>query len=266
MPNLNGVRRMIKNCIIYRYRDEFTNKWKVDKSLIAKSNLVECMKSSQGFTKKRIKALTELAKNETISLEEDVQKSHELTVSCEFKMPQLLASGVSPFVPVNFKIWLRKESSAVITFDTGRKLARIGISLLSYATTGDPASIEHIRLEKNDFLKLKDWLLADKEGQIKRITMQNIEYKESKFKQIVLSANQLEDSYLFNNLLDPALAVANMSFTTPPLESSGRFLSCRITHWGGLTIYTPGLLDSEISELIEIFEKIFFMDEKKRKK
>jgi len=248
---------MIKNCIIYRYRGKFIDKWKVDKNLIAKSNLEECLNSSQGFEEKRMKALIELAKNEKLALSGDAEKYQELDVSCEFRMPKLLASGISPFVPVDFKIWLRKKSSVVVTFNAGRKLSSVGISLLSYATTGKPSSIEHIRLEKNDFIKLKYQILSNGSGQIKRITLQNIKHEGLKFKQILLSANQLENSNLFNNLLDSALGVANMSFITPPLESSDRPLSCRISYWGGLAIYTPNLLDSEISELIGIFEDLF---------
>jgi len=57
-------------------------------------------------------------------------------------------------------------------------------------------------------------------------------------------------------LLDSASAIANLAFTTPPLSSTSRSLTCRINYWGGLTIYTPNLLDSEIAELIEIFEEI----------
>jgi len=57
-------------------------------------------------------------------------------------------------------------------------------------------------------------------------------------------------------LLDSASAIANLSFITPSLNSTKRSLSCRINYWGRLTIYTPNLLDSEIGELIEIFEEI----------
>lgn len=255
---------MIKNCIIYKYGDEFINKWEIVKNSITQSSLESCSKAAKGFTKKRIEALIELAKSEKLLIEEEKQKHHEFTTSCEFKMPKLLASGVSPFVPVNFKIWLRKDSSVVLTFDAGRKLSGVGTALLSYATTGDPSSIEHIRLEKDDFLRLKDWILSDEAGQIKRITMHNIEKDEVKFKQIVLSSNRLTFSSLFNDLLDKASAIANLSFTTPLLETTSRPLSCRINYWGGLTIYTPNLLDSELSELIEVLEKLIVSDKNEK--
>lgn len=248
---------MIKNCIIYRYSEEFENRWKIDESKINQSRLADCLKNVAGLPKPKVKALKEIARDERLSLSEETDGYFIFTTNCEFRVPKLLAAGISPFVPVNFKIWLRKKSSTVVTFDAGRKLSGVGITLLAYATTGNPSTIENVKLDKSKFLKLKDWLLSSEpSGQIQRITMQNIEHSELKFKQIVLSANQLEKSYLFNNLLDSALAIANMSFITPPLESSERHLSCRINYWGGVTIYSPNLLDSEISELIGNFEKL----------
>lgn len=256
MQILNGGIRMIKNCIIYKYKDKFINRWKVDKNSIAQSSLESCLRAAKGFTKKRIEALIELAKNEKLSIEEETKKHYDFTTSCEFQVPKLLASGVSPFVPVNFKIWLRKNSSAVVTFDAGRRLSGVGTTLLSYATTGDPSSIEHIQLEKDDFLRLKGWILSTESGQIKRITMKNIEIDDVRFKQVVLSSNRLEFSSLFNDLLNEASEIANLSFITPLLKTTRRPLSCRVNYWGGVTIYTSNLLDTELSELIEVFEKL----------
>jgi len=260
----DGVIRMIKHCIIYKYGDKFIDKWEISKNSISQSSLELCLKAAKDFTKKRIGALIELARNEKILIEEETQKHYEFTTSCEFQVPKLLASGASPFVPVNFKIWLRKNSSVVVTFDAGRKLSGVGTALLSYATTGDPSSIEYIRLEKDAFLRLKDWILSNETGQIKRITMHNIEKDEVKFKQIVLSSNQLESSSLFNDLLDKASAIANLSFTTPLLETTSRTLSCRVNYWGVLTIYTPNLLDSELSELIKVLEKLIVSDKNEK--
>jgi hypothetical protein len=250
--------KMIKNSIIYKYSEKFKNKWEVDENKIKKSKLKGCFEKARGFPKPRMEALTEIARNEKISLEEERKEHYIFNVSCEFRVPKLLAAGISPFVPVKYKIWLRKKSSSILTFDAGRKLSGVGIALLAYATTGDPSSIEHLKLDKIHFIKLKDWLLTNKQqGQIRRVTLQNIDYRAIKFKQIVLSAKQLESSNLFLDLLDSAQVITNMSFITPPLSASNRQLSCRINYWGGLTIYTPNLLDSELSELIKIFEKNF---------
>ena len=251
---------MIKNCIIYKFSDEAKDAWKIDKGRFSKSNLEDCLQEASGFARKRIEAFTTLVQNERISLEEETQSHYIVTSSCEFRTPRLIAAGdLPPFVHVSFRIWLRKESQFAISFDAGRKLSGAAMALLSYATTGDPSLIEHIKLVKKDFLKLKDWILADNHpipGGIRGITMHDIEEGPVKFKQIVLNSPQLEDSPLFNRLLDSASAIANFSFTTPPLNSTSRSLTCRINYWGGLTIYTPNLLDSEIAELIEIFEGI----------
>jgi len=257
---------MIKNCIIYKYSDEFKNIWDVDKKKFHQSTLGKCLHKAEGFTKRRIEAFIELSKNEKLSLEKNTKSHYVANLSCEFRAQRFIAAGeiIPPFIPVNFNIWLRKKSSCVISFDAGRKLSGVGTTLLSYATTGDPSSIEHIRLEKDAFLRLKDWILSDEGGQIKRITMHNVEKDEMKFKQIVLSSNQLESSSLFNDLLDKASAIANLSFTTPLLETTSRPLSCRVNYWGGLTIYTPNLLDSELSEFIEILEKLIVSDKNEK--
>jgi len=251
---------MIKNCIIYKFSDEAKNAWKIDKDRFPKSNLEDCLQEASGFARKRIEAFTNLVKNESISLEEETQSHYIVTSSCEFRTPRLIAAGdLPPFVHVSFRIWLRKESQFAISFDAGRKLSEVAMAVLSYATTGDPSSIEHIKLSKEDFLKLKGRILADNHsipGGIRSITMHDIEEGAVKFKQIVLNSPQLKDSPLFNRLLDSASAIANLSFITPPLNSTNRSLSCRINYWGGLTIYTPNLLDSEIGELIGICEEI----------
>lgn len=246
---------------MFKYSDRFKGNWNIAKSKFSQSTLKKSLEEAQGFAKPRIKALIEIARNEKIRLKEERPDFYVMTFSCDFRTPKLLAAGVSPpFVPVNFKIWLRKQTSWVIPFDAGRKLSGAAIALLSYTTTGNPSSIENIRLEKEDFLKLKNWLLEHNHsvpGQIKRITMHDIEENTIKFKQIVLNSPQLEKSALFNHLLNSASAIANLTFATPPLKSSSRSLTCKINYWGCVTIYTPELLDSELSELIEIFESLF---------
>jgi hypothetical protein len=251
---------MIKNCIIYKFLDEAKDAWKIDKGRFSKSSLEDCLQEASGFARKRIEAFTSLVQNERISLEEETQTHHIITFSCEFRTHKLIAAGdLPPFVPVSFKIWLRKESQFAASFDAGRKLSGAAMALLSYATTGTPSLIEHIKLTKEDFLELKGWILSDNHpipGGIRGVALHDIEEGAIKFKQIVLNSPQLEGSPLFNRLLDSASAIANLSFITPPLNSTNRPLSCRINYWGGLTIYTPNLLDSEIAELIRVFEKL----------
>jgi len=254
------VVKVIKNCVIYKYLGAFNNVWVIDEDRLSSSKLERCLQEATGFTKSRLKALMELTKDEKISLEEETKNHYIATFSCEFRTPKLIAaSEAPPFVPVNFRIWLRKKSSLVVPFDAGRKLSGVAAALLSYATTGNPSSIELVKLKKEDFINLKDWILADSHsipGQIKGITMHGVEENSVKFKKVILNSSQLEKSPLFNQLLDYASAIANMSFVTPPLESTNRPLSCRINYWGGLAIYTSNLLDSELSELIGILEKL----------
>lgn len=251
---------MIKNCIIYKYSDEFVNAWKIDRNRFSDNSLQKCLETASGFTRRRVEALMKLVRNEELSLEEETRSHYVITYSCEFRAPKLIAAGgPPPFVPVSFKIWLRKNNPFVISFDAGRKLSGSAIALLSHITTGNPSSIEHIKLEKENFLKLKDWILADSHvarGEIKHVSMRDVEGDTIKFKQIVLNAPQLQDSPLFNQFLDSASVISSLSFTTPPLDSTSRSLSCRINYWGSLTMYTPGLLDSEIAELVGVFGKV----------
>ena len=251
---------MIKNCIIYRYSDEFVNAWKIDRNRFSDNNLQKCLETASGFARRRVEALMKLVRNEELSLEEETRSHYVITYSCEFRAPKLTAAGSPPpFVPVSFKIWLMENSPFVISFDAGRKLSGGAIALLSHITTGDPSSIEHIKLEKENFLKLKDWVLADSHvagGEIKHVSMRDVEQDAIKFKQITLNAPRLQDSSLFNQLLDSASAITSLSFTTSQLGSTSRSLNCRINYWGSLTIYTPNLLDSEIAELVRILEKV----------
>lgn len=262
MQTRDGVIRMIKNCIIYKYSDKFKDIWDVDKKRFRQSTLEKCLQKAEGFTKRTIESFNELSKNEKLSLAKDKKSHYVANLSCEFRAQKFMAAGeiIPPFIPVNFNIWLRKKSSWVISFDAGRKLSGVGIALLSYATTGNPSSIEHIKSEKEDFLKLKNWLLSPSHsipGQIKRITLHDTEHDSIRFKQIVLNAPQLDRSKLFNRLTDSASAILNLSFITPPIKSTSRSLNCKINHWGGITIYTPNLLDSELSELITVLEGLY---------
>lgn len=250
---------MIKNCIIYRYSDEFANVQKVDGNSFSGANLKKCLETASGFAKRRIDGLMKLVRNEELSLIEETRSHYVINYSCEFRMPKLTAAGgPPPFVPVIFKIWLRKNTAYVISFDAGRKLSGSAMALLSYTTAGNSSSIKHVRLEKENFLRLKEWILPDSpaaRGEIKHISMRDVQGDKVKFKQIVLNAPQLQDSPLFNQFLDSASAVASLSFATPLLDSTSRSLSCRINYWGSLTIYSPDLLDSEITELVQALEK-----------
>lgn len=81
---------------------------------------------------------------------------------------------------------------------------------------------------------MKDWLLRDTHpipGEIKRATMYEIKGDSVKFRQVVLNSPHLEASELFIQLLSFASALADLTFTTPPLKSTRRSLTCKINHW-----------------------------------
>jgi len=252
---------MIKNCIIYNIPKEFKELWQVDSDLIRNSRLADCQMNAKTLFKPKIKSLLQLAQNEKLELSKETPNHYEFKTFCEFKMPQLLAAGISPYTEAEYKIWLRKEQSTVVTFDAGRKLSSIGIALLSNALSNDPSLIKNVKFHKDNFLQLIDWLLSNKRsGQIKRINFKDIDYDQLKFKQIVLTADHLQESSLVNDLSKLTKGIADITFMTPPLKASDRALICRLNHWGSITLYTPNLLDSEITELILIIENILYQD------
>jgi len=248
---------VIKNCIVYTYPKGKISNYNIDQNNISNSNFSNVLKSAKGTIKPKIKSLIEIAKKESIDLDKEENEHHVISTSCQFKVPKLLAAGISPFVDTNYKIWLRKKSNFVVTFDAGRKLSGVGTVLLSNAIFNNPSFIQNIKLEKEHFLKIKNWFLGSEEpGQLKQMTMNKIDHEGLRFKKITLSADRLETSSIFKMLIEPAMIISNMSFFTPPLKSTKRPLSCKINNWGSITIYTPGLLDNEISELITNLEKI----------
>lgn len=247
---------MMRNCILYQFAENHRKIWDVEPERIAKCNLIECSKKTKGVKKPKAIALSDIAKNEHLELVEENDDEYIFKSSCDFKTPKLLASGMTPFVPTSHQIWVRKANSTVIAFDAGRKLAQVGLSLIGLAMDNAPSSITPIRIEKEKFLKFKDWLFSnEQQGEINRMTLGDIEYENLIFKQISLSAPQLCDSRIFKDLLNAATVIKDMSFKTPPLSSSERPISGRITNWGSVTLYTPDLLNVELKEIISILEK-----------
>jgi hypothetical protein len=247
---------MIKNLIIYRFAESKRITSEFDKEEIKSSTLADCLENAKGRKKPQLKALMQLAKDEQLSLIEKSKEQNVLSLSCQFRVPKLQATGDRPFVQANYGIWVRKNSPLVVSFDAGRKLSNVGISLLSYSMTSDPGVIENVRFDKDFFLRLKNWATADSAGSVKGISFNKIDFKGFKFKKIVLNANDLENSKLFNDLFDSAEGVADMSLTSAYLDSAGRQLRFKLNYWGSLTLYTPDPLKSEISELIGAIEKI----------
>ncbi len=249
---------MIKNCVFYKLSDE-VKEWNINRKEISNSDLVSCLDVANARTKKKLNALIALTQKEKISLEKETNQEYVIDVSTEFRARRFIAAGKipTPFIPVNYKIWLRKNSSWAISFEAGRKLSSVGISLLSFALTDSPSMFENIKLERDNFINLKDWTLSQKHGisgHIQKISLRNAQYDSIKFKQIILNSPGLEASKLFSGLTDSAQSISELSLITPPIPSTSRQIKCKINHWGGLTIYTPDMMNSELSDLIEIFE------------
>ncbi len=237
---------------IYRYSEESKNSWDINKDAIIESNFEKDLQNADKNAKKKIERLKTYVKNEKISLEEENQRYYLLTFSAEFRLHEQLSTSVTPsFVPVNFKIWLERESSLVISIGANKIQSQAGIALLSYATTGNPFSIHNVSLEKKNFIKLKKWILSKIKGQIKGITICDVEYEGGKIGQITLRSNQLENFPLSDNLLNSASKVKNLSFTIPPSTLRRHPLNCRITHTGEVRIDGTALSEHRLLEHVE---------------
>ena len=107
---------MIKNCIIFRYSDEYTKIQKLNINGLSDIDLEKCLATASGFTKRKIDGFLKLVRNEELSLKEETKSHYVMNYSCEFRAPKLTAAGEPPpFVSVNFRIWLRKNSPFVIS-------------------------------------------------------------------------------------------------------------------------------------------------------
>jgi len=252
---------MIRNCIIYELGKDHENVKSLKSSSLSNVDIKHCVKSAKGSLQRRINELSNLARNEKLIVKKSNRDNFVFSCSCRFRTRKLIAESdlEPPLVPVEFDIWIRREKPVVITFDAGRRLSAIANILLSYAINSDPSVIKPIRLEKNTFNELINWLLSDQRGEsgeITRTTMYWPEIDSFRFKQLVLNAPNLQSAKLFKESLKSAEGISNISFITPPLSSTSRKICCRLSNWGGLTIYTENPLSSEISELIKVLESL----------
>jgi len=246
---------MIRNCVIFRYEESWMNNLIIDPSKIDHASLKNCLAVAEGRKKKRIESLASMARKENLKLTGTTRKHQVLVAECEYRAPKLTAAGAPVFVPVSHKMWLGRSSGLVISFDAGRKLSSIGVTLLSFATTGTVSAISTEKLDKDAFMRVRDWALAKSDGHMKRVTLADVVSGRTRFKQVVLSAGQLESSELFKDMMESSTRILNMTFTTPKLSASSRSLNCRLTNWGGLTVYSQDVLDSEMAELIDTLDK-----------
>jgi hypothetical protein len=245
---------MIRNCVLYKVRSEEPVE-KIDSKAIQTVSLRECLKDVEGQAKKRIESLSKITRKEKLGLDEETSSHFKFSLSCEIRARRMVAAGdgLSPFVPVRVEAWLSKKQPYAVTFDAGRQLSSVAVSLMSKSVFGNLSAIENLKLANEAFFSLKDWLVksdSKKRGEITRVTLQRVQADTAVFKQIVLSAPNLESIRLFKDLFPSAAAVSNMTFATPALRASNRPLLCKLTSWGGITVYTPTPLPSEFAELV----------------
>jgi hypothetical protein len=240
---------MIKNCIIHRIKDGLDLESRQEKRA-SEISLRDCLEAAAKTKKRRLEALSKNAKNESFSVEGRNGGIHRFSVSCEFKTRKLTASGSAPFVPVKFPVWLRPKERSAVTFDAGRRLSEVGMNLISCGLGGDPSLIEGVKVNNDDFKGLREWVRSSGDGKIRQVNLKNVTFDDVLYKQIQLTADDLEESGIFPELLESATVVSSMSLVTPKLTSTGRGITCRMNRWGGVSIYTPALLDVEVSELL----------------
>lgn len=213
---------------------------------------------SSGRNETLISGLIDKTKDEKLSLINVGQNYTRFNLTCEYQTSVPLAAEMKPFVPIAFDIVLRNTSNYVISYDIGRIISRIGTTLIGFALCDNPEAVNPVSFDKNDFLTVITWVTrSSMAGQIKSVSMKDTRYENSPYRRASLSSDYLEESDLFNKLLDSTPFVSNLGFETPELRSTGRSLSCRLSHWGGLVIYSRDLLESELLELIHEFEKLF---------
>jgi len=248
---------MLTNLILYKYSDYNRNKWQIDENTLKNSNLEKCLVMGSGQNVPFIKGLIDNTKNEKISLNFKGTEYSRFSVNCEFKTNVPLGAGGAVFLTRAYEIVLLNNLSLLFTVNAGKSLSKVGTTLLSYSTTNDPSAIESLALDKNKFTSLKDWIFSGPlPGQIKKITFNNVSDESVFYKQVVLSAENLQNAKLFTKLWSSASAISNLSFQTPLLRTSNRSLTCRLSYWGALTIYTGGVLESEIFELLRKISNI----------
>ncbi len=253
---------MIRNCILYSLGSEPKFLWDLERARLQGVTLKDCLKGAKGDFRSRIEALMELSRAEKLSFVSTDKDNTVLSYSCKFRTRKPTAAGdlVPPFVPVEIDLWVNKKTPLVVTFDASRRLSTAATTVLSFAATGSPSAIRPVRIGKDMFIALEEWIISNQHrrpGQIIRATMQNVEAESMRFKQVVLRAAKLESSNIFNRFLESAKGISNLTFATPPLRGSTRSIRSKLNYWGGMTIYSPDVLPSEISELVGIVGKFY---------
>ncbi len=252
---------MIRNCITYRFEKGTARSSDLAPKLRAIS-LSGLLPSASAPERRRLEDFATYSRKERITPRTGTRGFSLFEFACEARVRRLTASGEveMPFVPARFQVWLGKKIPWVVVFDAGRKLSAVANAMLGAAAADDTTSIKPVKLPKQVFEGLKDWTQSASSGQpgsISRVTLENVSSGKANFQQVVLRAAGLETSPIFRDFFGAALNVSNMTFVTPKLRAASRSINCKISYWGGITLYTADVLDAEIEELLGALDEQF---------
>lgn len=246
---------MIRNCIIFRLtKGEPAAARRPPKPRAV--TLREVAADSQGGMKRRIEALANLCRAEKISLSHVGGELADYRCSCQFRARRFLAGGgvPTPFLPVDFHVWVSRKRPWVATFEAGRRLSSAATTLVGKSLTNEVNSILPVRFEKNTFEQLFNWVTRPKsgaQGRVLRAGLGGIRLDGDAFRQVMFRADQLEKQPLFTQCFKAAEFVSHMTVITPSLRSTDRQVCCGVSDKGGITLYTANLLQPELLEIID---------------
>jgi hypothetical protein len=177
--------------------------------------------------------------------------------SCKFQLPQPKAVREAMYGNYSCDIWQMRNGSIVASLDAPKKLSKIIFTLLSYATQGDPLLIRPLRLMRQDYISLKDYILS-KNGDLRQLILgelRDVPKETAHIRQFRLSGSHLEKLVGFDDLLMRTKKIQLFGFGFKPTQEC-RELRFRLIDWGGGQLYSPpDPLDHEILEFLNIFNK-----------
>ena len=146
--------------------------------------------------------------------------------------------------------WQSKNGCLVISFGFPRSVAKIGVTLLSFATFGDPMLITEFPLFNSDFLRLKA-KVKELNGSLTLIDIRRVSWGGGKLRQLMMKGDKLERIPGLEEVLQNVERISSLGFSIPSIRGVTRQFSFRLTDWGGGQIYSPP--DPQPHELAEFF-------------
>ena len=214
---------------------------------------VEELREQQGSS--MIKEL-ELVKSGELKFVRETKNLNMFTFSCVFQLPRPLAAKKVAYTEIVSDLWQQKKGNLVASFNAPKKMSKVAIALLSYATLGDPFLIKATLLSRSDFLKLNDYIL-NRGGDLRQLIFGGIRGQDSEgaeIKQFRLSGSKLEKLSGFKNILENTSKIRLLGFAFKP-SAECREIRFRIIYWGGGQLYSPpDPLSHEILEFLNLFD------------